>query len=227
MEMETFKMKYKLIWRWSVFSAGLISLYWMSWYLINGEIPVISQITWGHFNGEHDIFQIANRLPISASRWWDILIGPIVCFILIGGTIDTAATDDKMRRRAYISSAIIAPLIGLSLTAICGYLYFINPHRVYELHYNFALIVACWGTLTAVSICALQFADPPKSRVRLIETMLASFAINLLVAGLFFGFIAGLCYGAIGFIITLLAYIFLTFAILVTKIFYSWLTLKS
>ena len=67
--------KWKLIWRWSLVTAGLIALFWTVWYLINGSVPMVTSIkmtpTW------------TIELPFSVSRWWDVLIGPIWSTIII------------------------------------------------------------------------------------------------------------------------------------------------
>ena len=65
----------KLIVRWSMVTAGLIALFWISWYLVSGSVPVATSIritpNW------------TVALPFSISRWWDVLIGPIWSSILI------------------------------------------------------------------------------------------------------------------------------------------------
>ena len=67
--------KWKLIWRWSLVTAGLIAVFWTVWYLINGSVPMVTSIkmtpTW------------TIELPFSVSRWWDVLIGPIWSTIII------------------------------------------------------------------------------------------------------------------------------------------------
>lgn len=67
--------QYKLMFRWSLLTTGLIALFWTIWYLIAGSVPTITSIkmtdTWTYF------------LPFGISRWWDILIGPIWSTIII------------------------------------------------------------------------------------------------------------------------------------------------
>ncbi len=63
------KRKKTMMWRWSIVSAGAIGLFWSIWYLLAGEVPVVSQIKmWPGWT---------ISLPITLSRWWDILAGPI------------------------------------------------------------------------------------------------------------------------------------------------------
>ena len=65
----------QLILRWSLVTGGLIALFWAIWYLITGEVPVVTSIkissNWTYV------------LPFGVSRWWDILIGPIWSTIII------------------------------------------------------------------------------------------------------------------------------------------------
>ena len=67
--------KRKLMWRWSLITAGLIALFWTMWYLITGQVPVMTSIKMTP--------ELTWQLPFGISRWWDILIGPIWSFILI------------------------------------------------------------------------------------------------------------------------------------------------
>lgn len=67
--------KIKLMWRWSLLSAGMIVLFWFVWYLMAGSVPTISQIK---MTPDWTI-----QLPFGISRWWDILIGPIWSVLLI------------------------------------------------------------------------------------------------------------------------------------------------
>ncbi len=61
--------KQKLIVRWSLVTAGLTALFWAVWYLIAGEVPVVTGIkmteNWTYV------------LPFGISRWWDVLVGPV------------------------------------------------------------------------------------------------------------------------------------------------------
>src|SRR4030042_1659006 len=66
--------KRKLMWRWSLITAGLIALFWTMWYLITGQVPVMTSIKMTP--------ELTWQLPFGISRWWDILIGPIWSFIL-------------------------------------------------------------------------------------------------------------------------------------------------
>lgn len=60
-----------LMWRWSLLTAGLITLFWAIWYLINGNVPTTTQIIWDKQN------EIIWTLPFGISRWWDILFGVV------------------------------------------------------------------------------------------------------------------------------------------------------
>lgn len=65
----------KLLVRWALVSAGLVALFWGSWYLTYGSVPMVSAIkltpNW------------TLNLPFSISRWWDVLMAPVWSTILI------------------------------------------------------------------------------------------------------------------------------------------------
>ena len=67
--------KYKLMWRWSLITAGTITLFWTIWYLVAGQVPVVTSIKMTP--------ELTWQLPFGISRWWDILIGPIWLIMLI------------------------------------------------------------------------------------------------------------------------------------------------
>ncbi len=64
----------KLIFCWSLVTAGLIAVFWAIWYLTTGEVPVITSIK------TRDQIYV---LPFSISCWWDILIGPIWSTLIV------------------------------------------------------------------------------------------------------------------------------------------------
>lgn len=78
-----------MIWRWSLLTAGLIALFWIIWYLINGEVPVVENIV---LNNKGDIFF---QLPFAVSRWYDIFIGPIGSVILISLFTNKKISDNE------------------------------------------------------------------------------------------------------------------------------------
>ncbi len=67
--------KRKLMFRWSIFTAGIITLFWFTWYLIEGSVPVITKIELTS--------KSTYSLPLGISRLWDILILPTMTCILI------------------------------------------------------------------------------------------------------------------------------------------------
>src|SRR3989338_8135811 len=66
---------FKLVVRWSFLSAVLIALFWTVWYVVNGDVPVVTHIK---ITDEYNYL-----LPFRISRWWDILIGPIFSILVI------------------------------------------------------------------------------------------------------------------------------------------------
>jgi len=69
------KRKKKMIIRWSIVTSAVIAIFWTTWYLICGSVPVVTSIkmtpNWTYV------------LPFGISRWWDVLVGPIWSTILI------------------------------------------------------------------------------------------------------------------------------------------------
>ena len=79
--------KHKLMWRWSLITAGTIVLFWTIWYLIAGQVPVTTSIKMTE--------NWTIQLPFSISRWWDVLIGPIWSIVLISLFTNERITKDK------------------------------------------------------------------------------------------------------------------------------------
>jgi len=79
--------KIKLIVRWSLVTAGLIAFFWTIWYLVAGNVPIVTSIkmteTW------------TIQLPFGISRWWDILIGPIWATAIILISTSERITKDE------------------------------------------------------------------------------------------------------------------------------------
>ncbi len=88
----------KLMWRWSLVSAGAIAFFWAVWYLITGSVPVISAIkmtpNW------------TLELPFGISRLWDILIGPIWASILV-----LLFTNEKIAENEDLGAGLVFGLV--------------------------------------------------------------------------------------------------------------------
>ena len=100
----------QLILRWSLVTGGLIALFWAIWYLITGEVPVVTSIkissNWTYV------------LPFGVSRWWDILIGPIWSTIIILLLTSKKLKGDKDRIFGLVVGLIVS--LGVSLVASLG-----------------------------------------------------------------------------------------------------------
>ncbi len=59
----------KMVFRWSLLTAGLIASFWAIVYLATGQVPAVTAVK----INEAWIL----RFPLRMSRWWDVLIGPI------------------------------------------------------------------------------------------------------------------------------------------------------
>jgi hypothetical protein len=65
----------KLMLRWSVATAGLIAAYWLGFWVLNGYVPAVTGVSLTE-NWSVDF-------PYSVSRLWDILMGPLLVFLLL------------------------------------------------------------------------------------------------------------------------------------------------
>ena len=64
-----------LVWRWSIISTSVLTLFWFVWYLIVGSVPEASQIVlWPG---------LTVQLPFPISRWYDLLLGPIYSYLIV------------------------------------------------------------------------------------------------------------------------------------------------
>jgi hypothetical protein len=100
----TVERKIKLITRWSLVTAGLIALFWAIWYLVIGNVPVVTSIK---MTPDWVI-----QLPCGISRWWDILIGPIWSTIII-----LIITSEKIRKD---EDLVVSLVVGLAAGLVFG-----------------------------------------------------------------------------------------------------------
>ena len=103
----------KLIVRWSLLTAGLIALFWASWYLVNGSVPVVTSIKMTP--------KWTVALPFGISHWWDVLMGPIWSTILI-----LFFTNEQIRRNEDLAFGLVFGLVyGLVVCGlvVCGLAY--------------------------------------------------------------------------------------------------------
>ncbi len=89
-----------LMFRWSVFSAAAIGLFWLIWYFIAGQVPVINEI---QMTPKLTIF-----LPFDLPRWWDILIGPIWSILLV-----RLFTDENLKNSDIFTGLALGLTVGL------------------------------------------------------------------------------------------------------------------
>ena len=111
----------KLIVRWALVSAGLTALFWASWYLIYGEVPVVTAVkmtpNW------------TVNLPLAISRWWDVLQAPIWSTILI-----LIFTNEKIRKDEDLAFELAIGLaLGLAFGLVFGLAFGLAFRLVYGL----------------------------------------------------------------------------------------------
>lgn len=118
------KKRMELIWRWSLVTGGLIALFWAIWYLIAGEVPVLTNLK---MTEEWTLV-----LPFGISRWWDTLIGPIWSTLLI-----LLFTSQRVRENEGLVGLVFglgySLVFGLVFGLVCGLVYSLGFGLVYGL----------------------------------------------------------------------------------------------
>ena len=98
----------RLMWRWSLISAGLIAAFWSVWYLVAGEVPVVTSI---RLTPNHSW-----EMPFGISRWWDILIGPIWSLVLI----PLFTSEQKEEKEDFFVGLAFGLGVGLVASLVVG-----------------------------------------------------------------------------------------------------------
>jgi len=184
----------KLMWRWSIVTAGIMTLFWTVWYWINGEVPTTTSIFLSINNEDHskDIFW---NLPFGISRWWDILIGPIWSVALIKLFTNKRVYNNNDISFTLVSALFIgiffglvlglSPELGLGLTiSLCYALLFgLGVGPVTSLVFGLVIsLVFCLG------ICLVYFLN-----YGLLHGLVFGLGISLAI-GLVFGLVYSLIY---------------------------------
>ena len=105
----TKKRRNKLMFRWSVFTAALITIFWTVWYFNTGSVPVVESIQWA----ENSYI----NLPVALSRWFDILLGPLYSISFISVLYWIKGTDNKDLVFVLVCSLAFALAISLIVVA--------------------------------------------------------------------------------------------------------------
>src|SRR3990167_3002219 len=105
----------KLMFRWSLFSAGLIALFWLIWSMF-GEVPSVDKIKWMDNVSQPDTYI---HLPFSISRWFDILFGPIYSALIVN-FVYWAKNRDKSRYDNLVTDFVIGLVVGLGFGLASG-----------------------------------------------------------------------------------------------------------
>ena len=71
-ESKRIKAQQKTIYRWSLVLTGVIFLFWTGYHFIAGAVPVSESV---------QIFRWEFSLPFAISRWWDLMLGPILATV--------------------------------------------------------------------------------------------------------------------------------------------------
>lgn len=99
----------KLMWRWSLVSAGLIGAFWFVYYLITGEMPVVSSIKMT----ENWVVE----LPFGIPRWADMFLGPLFACVII--PLYFFIKDDEDLADGLVAGVVAG--LGVGLLTILGF----------------------------------------------------------------------------------------------------------
>ncbi|MFA6594077.1 MAG: hypothetical protein WCT16_02355, partial [Candidatus Buchananbacteria bacterium] len=79
----SYSRQWKLTVRWSLIAGITAGLFWITWYLIYGSVPVTDKILWlaNEQDRTRDVFL---QLPVALSRWWDIPSAMLWSTVIIG-----------------------------------------------------------------------------------------------------------------------------------------------
>lgn len=91
--------------RWSIFSSVLIACVWTIWFIVKGEVPVVTNVPLT------EAWRIP--LPFGISRWFDILIAPI-------WTCSFIFVFEKNKIENHTNTFYFGLLCGLGLGIIAG-----------------------------------------------------------------------------------------------------------
>lgn len=85
--------------------AVAISALWGAWYAVAGSVPTVSAIRLTH--------SWVIELPVTISRWWDVLMGPFWVAILIGLFRSQRIQRDEKLKSTLFTVSILSTLPGL------------------------------------------------------------------------------------------------------------------
>jgi len=112
------KRRKKLMLSWSILTAVLIALFWTIYYLTVGSVPVVSSIK---MTPDSTL-----TLPFAISRWWDILLGPLLsCFFALFFTSKKITEDGDLFVGMGVGlgvglgfGPIVGPVVGLFVSIV-------------------------------------------------------------------------------------------------------------
>lgn len=120
----------KLMWRWSLVTAALITAFWHIWAIF-APVPAVYSIT---INMDYSC-----QLPFPISRWWDVLFGPIysALFIWIWYRLMQLKKNRNELASAVILQLMMAVGVGLGFGLIPGTIAFkIAPGLTFGLAFS-------------------------------------------------------------------------------------------
>jgi hypothetical protein len=178
--------KKKLMFRWSLVSAGAIALFWGIWYLATGSVPEVKSIK---MTPDWII-----TLPFGISRWWDVLMGPIWA-IIITQSLDKIKDEDALAF-GLIFGLIFGLVCGLASGLVCGLAFGLASGLAFGLVCSLAFGLVC--SLAFGLVCSLAFGLTFGLACGLAFGLVCSLAFGLasgLVCGLASGLVCGLVFG--------------------------------
>lgn len=171
--------KLTFCWRWSIFTAMIIATFWSIWYIIVGSVPTTTQIQWSPIE--------TIKLPFAISRFWDILIGPIlstiVIFVVTSQKLKKCSDENK---EVLVLGLVFGLVSGLAFVLVFG----LAPMLIFGL--TFMLIFGLASMLVSVLVFGLV-----SGLVSGLISMLVSVLVSVLVFGLVSGLVSALVFGLV------------------------------
>lgn len=99
------------MWRWSLLSVVVISVFWATFYLVNGSIPATANVNF--WFPEWTFFKLNFAIPM----WFDILAGPLWLCTLVYWFDKKADEDlDGLNAATFVCWVMVAFSMFIALT---------------------------------------------------------------------------------------------------------------
>jgi len=143
-----------MLWRLPLVVAIFFAIFWGTWYLVAGKVPVTTKLLLSD--------GITIQLPFAMSRIWDIVVTPLLVMLFVFLFVsDTVKSADKTEKRKYldreiklkdgpIMSAGIGAAIYLVITVFAGPFIGFGASAIYGTMVGLLFAIICLAIWTVV-----------------------------------------------------------------------------